>query len=433
LLAASLAAQHAPIGERIAALTQRVEAQRLRANVEALAGFETRHVLSATDDDDRGTGAARRWLEEKMRSCGGRLQIERKTYRVPSQRLGREVEVVDIVAILPGVGDPERVYVVGGHYDSINSDPRDGEGQAPGANDDGSGTAAVLEACRVLADERFAATILFVCYDGEEQGLLGSTAHADDLAARAVAVDGMITNDIVGNTLGMDGVRRTDYLRCFSYAPTGNDSDGRSLARAAARAAREHVPGFELRIVYRGDRYGRGGDHRPFYAQGWPAVRFTEPREDFSRQHRNVTERDGQAYGDVPAWVDFDYLARVCAVNVALLAELAAAPPPPRELRVQGARESYDTELSWPAVEGAHAYAAVWRETTAADWQESRVLAGDEVRTTARGLSATLRGVCLDDVVVGICSVGADGARSRATTPPEPDAFNLRRSTGRRR
>ncbi len=416
------------IDARIAALTARIEPPRLERTVRDLVGFGTRHVRSATGDPARGTGAARSYLEQKLGELvplsGGRLSVERRVYRVPSERLGTEVELVDIVARLRGTADRERVYVVGGHYDSINADRRDAEDPAPGANDDASGTAVVLEACRVLCATPFAATILFCCYDGEEMGLLGSTAHAAELSEAGVLVDGMITNDIVGNTLGMDGVRRGDYLRCFSYAPRGNDTKGRSLARAASFAAR-HVPGFRVMLVQRGDRYGRGGDHRPFFQQGYPAIRFTEPREDYSRQHQDVTERQGAPYGDLPEWVDFDYVARVCAVNVALLAELASAPRPPERVQVRGARDAYDAVLSWQPVAGASGYEAVWRLTTAPDWEQAAVVA-DASPDEGGALRFALCGVCLDDAVVGVRSVGADGSRSRVSTPPEPDAFDER-------
>lgn len=415
------------IDPRIAALTQQVDPDRLQRTITALVACGTRHVASSTEGA-RGTGAARRWLEQELGSyvsaSGGRLQVSRQTFTVPSRRLGADVELVNVVATLPGTSDPDRIYVIGGHYDSINSNNRDAAGPAPGANDDASGTAAAVEACRVLSTQQFAATILFVCYDGEELGLLGSTWHAKQLGEAGARVDGMITNDIVGNTLGMDGVRRREYLRCFSYATIGNDSPGRSLARAA-RAASRFVDGFELRLVWRGDRYGRGGDHRPFHAEGFPAVRFTEPREDYSRQHKNVTERDGQPYGDVLRFIDFPYLANVCRVDVALLAELAAAPPAPARARARGARDAYDTLLSWAPVDGATAYEAVSRQTTATDWQ--RIHPIDEPEEGRRGMLQTrLVGVCLDEVVVGVRALGKDGARSRVTTPPEPDAVGAR-------
>jgi hypothetical protein len=437
LVLASLSPQSPPpapaIEAKVAAITRAVDPAELRRSVETLVGFGTRHIASATDQPGRGTGAARDWLEQRLRDAiaasGGRLAVARETYEVQSTRLGRTLPAVNLVATLRGTTDPERIYVVGGHYDSINSNPRDAERAAPGANDDGSGTAAVLELVRSMAAHEFAATILFVCYDGEEQGLLGSTAHARALREAGASVDGMITNDIVGNTLGVDRQRYTGELRCFSYSARGNDSTSRSLARAATFAARRHLDRFTVRLVYRGDRYGRGGDHRPFFAEGYPSLRFSEPREDWSRQHQDVTERDGKPYGDLPEFVDYDHLADVVRANAALLAELASAPRPPAELRVRGARDRYATALTWPPVDGAAGYEAVWRATTAADWEQARML---EPRAGERGgLTAELDGVLLDDVVVGIRAVGADGARSRATTPPEPDAFEQRPARGR--
>jgi Zn-dependent M28 family amino/carboxypeptidase len=437
--AAVLAQDPAPLAfeERVRALLAAVDPQELERTVRTLAGFGTRHVLSSTSDPARGTGAARTWLEARLReiaaATGGRLTVERQASTVALRRRGLpgEVEVVNVVATLRGTSDPARTYVVGGHYDSRNSDGADGEEDAPGANDDASGTAVVLEACRLLSAHEFPATIVFVCYDGEEQGLLGSSAHATALVAANVEVDAMITNDIVGNTLGMDGVRRRDYLRCFSYSPRGNDSVGRSLARAATRAG-EHVRDFDVRLVFRGDRYGRGGDHRPFAQEGFPAVRFTEAREDFSRQHQDVTTKDGKPYADLPEWVDFDYLADVARVNIALLAELAAAPRPPKVVRAQGANDRYDTLLRWEAVDGVAVYEAVWRDTTAPDWQGSLLLTEDGYRRDGKDLRAELPGVCLDDVVVGVRSVAPDGARSRVQAPPEPDALSNRPATGAR-
>lgn len=429
-LAPSLFAQD-EIERTAKAALARVQAAEVRRTVEDLVGFGTRHIASATDDPAAGTGAARTYLERRMREAGApagdRLLVERKSYPVSARRIGKDVAAVNIVATLRGVSDPDRLYVIGGHYDSINGDNRDVAGRAPGANDDGSGTALVLEALRALAPVPLAATVVFVCYDGEEMGLLGSTEHAKELAAADAKVDGMITNDIVGNTLGMDGVRRTDYLRAFSYAPRGNDTSGRSLARAATFAARRHVDGFEVRLILRGDRYGRGGDHRPFFTEGFPAIRLTEAREDFSRQHATLTTRDGKPYGDLPEFVDADYLTNVCRTNVALLLELASAPPPPLTVRARGSRTSYDTIVSWAPIEGAAAYELVWRLTTAADWEGARLLGADDVTRERGQLAATLVGVCLDDCVVGVRCVGKDGARSRVTAPPEPDAFESRR------
>ena len=448
-----------PIADKVAVMIEKIDPAELRRSLEDLVGFKTRNIYSRTDSETEGTGAARSYMEAKLRALipqsGGRLTVAREEYRVTGR--GGEALAVNIVATLRGTTDPDRLYVVGGHYDSINGD-RDSESLAPGANDDGSGTVLVMEACRVMCETPFAGTIIFVCYDGEEQGLLGSRAHAEALSGAGAVVDGMITNDIVGNTLGMDGAVRNTYIRTFSYAETGNDSTGRSLARAASFAGDRHVRDFDVMLIYRGDRFGRGGDHRSFFNAGYPAVRMTEPREDYSRQHQNVTERDGRPYGDVIEYVDFDYLAKVTAVNVATLAELASAPPAPTGVRIRGSRQSYDTNVTWNPVEGVDDYELVWRLTTSPDWEGAQLFEDLEARPPGRSgrrrgqggrgaqgreggqgrgggrggrqgrrgrggnapvMTATLEGVCIDDTVVGVRSVGADGSRSRVSTQIE--------------
>jgi len=278
-----------------------------------------------------------------------------------------------------------------------------------------------LEACRALCRQQFPATLVFAAFDAEEHGLLGSQAHAQALRAAGARVDGMIACDMVGNALGMDGGRYDGQVRCFSYAGSGNDGPGRSLARALTFAAGRHVPAFGVKLVFRGDRFGRGGDHRPFSDAGWPAVRCTELREDFSRQHQGELVRDGRPYGDVPDYVDFAYAANVTRVAVATLAELASAPPPPLVVSAQLRRDRYDTEIVFELPDAGAGCEFVWRETTAPDW--TAVVAAttarvEELRPGRR--KAILANVCLDDVVVGVRAVGADGSRSRVATPPEP-------------
>ena len=449
-LAAALAAQDPPaaanapaappaatpvadVRTRIAPLVAAVDAQRIEATVRTLVGFGTRHTLSRTDSETEGVGAARRWLmaqfEAIAATSNGRMVVTRQEATVPCTRPGMptQVPIVNVIATLRGSSDAERVYVVGGHYDSRNARGEDKDGAAPGAVDDASGTAVALEACRVLAGTTFPATIVFVAYDAEEHGLLGSSAHAAALAASGARVDGMLGCDIVGNTLGMDGVRRDGHVRCFSYAPSGNDSFGRSLARAVTLAARTHVPDFGVQLVLRGDRFGRGGDHRSFFDQGFPAVRLSEPREDFSRQHQDVSQRDGAPYGDVAAFCDFAYTANVTRVAVATLAELAVAPPPPRVIGAQLRRDRYDTEIVYELPPSAAGCEFVWRLTTDADWTHVVTAAEAKPRPTRTNRNlATLPGVCLDDVVVGVRSLGPDGSRSRVVTPPEPDRFEQR-------
>ena len=434
---ATPAAPVEPIAAVVARAVQAVDPARIERTVRTLVGFGTRHVLSRTDSDTEGTGAARRWLQAEFAAIaaasGGRLTVELQAATVPCTRpnMPKELAIVNVLATLRGTSDADRVYVIGGHYDSRNSLGEDGAAAAPGAVDDASGTAVALEVCRVLAASAFPATLVFAAYDAEEQGCLGSAVHAKALAAAGAVVDGMIGCDIVGNTLGMDGVRHDRHLRCFSYAPTGNDSHGRSLARAVTFAARTHLPEFGVKLILRGDRYGRGGDHRSFFDQGMPAVRFSEPREDFSRQHQNVVQRDGKPYGDLPEWCDFAFTANVARVAVATLVELASAPPPPRVISAQLRRDRYDTEIVYELPAGATQCEFVWRETTAADWTHVVDMAtAKPAPTRSQRLLGTLPGVCLDDVVVGVRTIGQSGARSRVATPPEPDRFDLRPRAG---
>lgn len=413
-----------------------VDAKRIEASIRSLAGFSTRHVLSRIDSDTEGTGAARAWLRQQFDaiavSSGGRLTVSLQSANVPCVRplLPKEIPIVNVIATLRGTTDPERSYVVSGHYDSRNGSPEDFVQAAPGADDDASGTAVMLEVCRVLARETFSATVIFVAYDGEEQGLLGSQAHASALAAANAQVDGMITCDIVGNTLGVDGKIYDGYVRCFSYAPTGNDSSGRSLARAVTYAAQRHVPDFAVRLIFRGDRYGRGGDHRSFFDQGYPSVRLSEPREDLSRQHADIVRRDGKPYGDLPEFVDCKYAAKVARVVAATIGELASAPRQPLAVKAEGARDHYDTLLTFELPKDVATCEYVWRETTAADWQGVIPMADAKIFDAADGRrTALLTGICLDDVVVGIRSVGKNGARSRVATPPEPERILHRPKT----
>lgn len=437
LVASTLCAQAEsrvePIGARVARVVEGASATEVERTIRDLCAFGTRHVLSRTDNEAEGTGAARRYLQSRfaalVEKSGGRLRVELQQGRVEVARPGmpREVEVVNVLATLPGTTDPTRVYVVGGHYDSRNSDGADGKRAAPGANDDASGTAVALEACRLLCAESFAATIVFCAFDGEEQGLVGSKLCAESFAKSDAVVDGMIGCDIVGNTLGMDGARRDGIVRCFSYGLDGNDGQGRSLARALVHTANAHSLTPKVQLVFRGDRFGRGGDHRSFHEVGAPAVRMTEPREDYSRQHQDLVERDGKPYGDVPEFVDFAYVAGVARVVAATLCELASAPRMPVVRGASASRTAYDTEIEFELPEAAADCEFVWRATTAPDWEG--VVASKDAKSAGDGKGrrrALLPGLALDDLVVGVRSLGADGARSRVATPPDPDRMMRR-------
>ncbi len=437
LVVSALCAQDKPRTETIGARVARIVAGASKTEVERtvrdLCAFGTRHVLSRNDSEAEGTGAARRYVEARFASLvelsGGRLKVETQQGRVQVAREGmpNEVDVVNVMATLPGTTDASRVYVIGGHYDSRNSDGADGKRAAPGANDDASGTAVALEACRLLCAETFAATIMFCAFDGEEQGLVGSKLCAETLAKTDVVIDGMIGCDIVGNTLGMDGARRDGVVRCFSYGQDGNDGQGRSLARALVHAAHAHSLTPKVQLVFRGDRFGRGGDHRSFHEAGAPAVRLTEPREDYSRQHQDLVERDGKPYGDLPDFVDFAYVAGVARVVAATLCELAAAPRMPVVRTASASRTAYDTEIEFALPPDAADCEFVWRATTAPDWEGVVASKDARMRGDERGRRrALLPGLALDELVVGVRSIGADGAKSRVAIPPDPDRMMRR-------
>ena len=418
----------------IARLVRDVSQSRLETTIRALAGFGTRHSLSATDDPKRGIGAARRWIKARLDACaaeaGARLKVEFDEFvQEPSARVPKAVPMVNVVATLEGV-DPvakARTLVVSGHYDSMCSNVMNSECDAPGANDDASGTAVVMELACVFAKSRLPATLVFMAVAGEEQGLLGATHWAKVAHERGVNVEAMITNDIVGNAHDDTGRRDATVLRLFAEGvpadkqvseewqqrlATGgeNDSAPRELARTIRDAALRYVPEMTVKIVYRRDRYLRGGDHIPFLAEGFTAVRFTEAHEDFRHQHQDVRIVDGVQFGDLPQFVDFEYLSRVARVNAAALASLASAPSAPLGVRIETMRLENQTTLSWRAnpEPGIAGYEIVWRETTAPFWQGAEFV-GNVTRASVP--------MSKDDYLFSVRAVGGGGQRSLATYP----------------
>ncbi|MCA8969276.1 MAG: M28 family peptidase [Planctomycetes bacterium] len=406
-----------------------VDAGALEATVRKLEGFGTRHSFSTTEDRDRGIGAARSWLLDQLRAAAetsdGRMIVTSESHEI-GERDGVPTKFVNLVATIRGTTDPERIYVLSGHYDSRATARNDASSDAPGANDDGSGTAAIVELARVLARIPLRATVRLVCYDGEELGLIGSRADAKVLEQQDANIDGMATLDIVGNTRAADGRRERSYVRVFSYQEGSRDSTGRNLARTLSDLAHRYFEDFRVKLILRGDRYGRGGDHRPFAEAGFPAVRMTEPYEDFSRQHKDKTEKDGKPYGDYADYMDFDYLARVTRLAAVLAVELADAPPAPVAPRVAGT-QTLDTRVTWRVSDRAEPLAGfeiLWRATTEADWTDRRFVPLDAVRE--RGGELLLDKVLVDDIVVALRAVGRDGARSRMVSAPEPGALGRR-------
>ncbi|HJQ71679.1 MAG TPA: M28 family metallopeptidase [Blastocatellia bacterium] len=427
----------APLDPQIQKIVREVSAANIGAIIKKLAGFGTRHSLSETESETRGIGAARRWikaeLERYSQASGGRLQVEFDEFtQQPVARVPQPTKIVNVVATLPGRQEQskDRIYVVSGHYDSCvcAQDMLDSTSDAPGANDDASGTAAVMEMARVMSKYEFDATLVFMAVAAEEQGLLGAGHWAEQAKEKKLNVAGMITNDIIGSSRAEDGrvddrqVRlfaegvppaRSDSAEMRSMLQTGGENDGptRQLARHIKEVAEKYVRGMKVTIVYRRDRYLRGGDHSPFLDRGWPAVRMTEPSEDFKHQHQRIRKENGVQYGDLVEFVDFNYVAQVARVNASALASLALAPAAPSNVEVETVRLENDTTLRWeankePDVAG---YQIVWRETTAPFWQH-KVFAGNVTRYTVKGVSK-------DNYLFGVQAVDKDGNASMAVYP----------------
>lgn len=400
--------------ERVASVAK----ARLEKTVRSLAAFPTRHTLSGA----RGVDAAAAWLERELKSYGGNLQVSQQRWIEPAGgRMSRAQELGNVLAVLPGTDRPERVIVVSGHYDSRVTDVLDATSPAPGANDDASGVAVVLECARLLAGHTPRCTVIFAAVTGEEQSLLGSAYLAKSLKAQGKTVVAMATYDIVGNSRSQEGKRDDRHIRVFSTAAepgelttqasrrkalgTDGDSPARILARAIADAARRQVKGISVALTLRNDRYGRGGDHSSFLAAGFPAsVRFTEPGEDWRHQHQDLRTEKGIVYGDLPEFVDFAYLTRVTQVALAWVSELADAPPAPARASLRQ-ELSNTTALSWTACEGAVGYEVLWRKTTEADWTGS-LRTPQTQATLARSK---------DDYLFAVRAIGPSGARGLPT------------------
>ena len=416
----------AAVDPAVSAILANVSAAELRATDVRLVGFGTRNLFSETSSTTtRGVYAARAYLADRFRAIartsGGRMTVAYDTYVQPkTPDIPRAVEVSSVIATLRG-DDPARgIYVISSHYDSRDSDGNDPTRDAPGADDNGSGTSAVVEAARVMAAAHFRGTIVFACFDGEEQGLFGSDHFAKTLAARGVAVGANLNNDIIGASVGHGGESEPNVVRIFSEAlPAGsvprridvlgteNDSPSRELARFAARLGTAYVPAMQPALVFRADRFLRGGDQESFASQGFPAIRYVEPNENFDHQHQDVRVENGVTYGDELAYVDFSYLARVTQLNVAALATLALAPPRPI-VRMLTKTLGYDTTLTWAPIPGASRYEVVWRTTTDATWTNARDVGSQT--------SATLP-LSKDDYLFGVRAIDAAGHESDAGFP----------------
>ena len=407
-----------------------ISAKRIDATIRKLADFKTRHTLSVTDSDSVGIGAARRFIKSELERCGkGRLDVQFDSYvEAPGGRIDRPVEIVNVVATRKGTQSPDRIYVVSGHYDSRASDVMDATSDAPGANDDASGTAAVMELACAMAPYDFDATLVFMAVAAEEQGLFGATHWAQQASEKRLDIAGMFTNDIIGSSRADDGRIDNSHVRLFAEGipaakemtealrtllATGGESDSpsRQLARHVKTMGERYVPGFTVSIIQRRDRYLRGGDHIPFLERGYPALRFTEPNEDFAHQHQNLRIEDGKQFGDLPEFVDPLYTAQVTRVNAAALATLALAPAAPANVRVRVTQLENDTQLLWDAntEPDLAGYRIVWRDTTSPVWQHDQ-WAGKVTEYRVKGVSK-------DNVFFGVQAVDRDGNVSVASYP----------------
>lgn len=409
-----------------------VSADKIGDYVKKLVSFGTRNTLSAQDNPTRGIGAASNWIfgefEKISKDCGGCLTVEKQTFlQEKGRRIPEPTNLTNVVAILKGTTDPDRIYVVSGHYDSMCTSPTDAECDAPGANDDASGTAAVIEMARVMSKQKYDATIIFITVAGEEQGLLGATYFAEQAKQKNMNLEAMFTNDIIGGVMTHKNKPDRNSVRVFAEGVPSNeseaegnlrrsvggenDSQARQLARYINDAANIYSPKFGVQIIYRRDRYLRGGDHIPFLERGFSAVRFTEPHEDYEHQHQNVRTENGKFYGDTIEYVDFGYIANVARINVASLASLALAPAKPKNVGIVTSNLTNDTELKWDANKDADiaGYEMVWRKTIEPLWTNS-LSAGNVTTYTMKEMSK-------DNFFFGVRAVDKDGNKSPVVFP----------------
>lgn len=421
-----------PVDPRVFAIVEAASAERVGADITRLAGFGTRNTLSDTLSESRGIGAARRWIKAELdrisAECGGCMEVFYQESLQEGGRLPQPVNVVNVVAVLRGTVHPNRYVIMTGDIDSRNSNTLDGEGDAPGANDNASGMAGVLEAARLLSKDRYPTSVVLAGLSGEEQGLWGGRHMAEVASSEGWDIVGVLNNDMIGNIEGIDGVVDNTVFRVFSepypttateeelrgYRSFGGEVDGpsRQLARYVDRITDLYFTNLDAMMIYRLDRFGRGGHHRPFNDAGFAGVRIMEAHENYVRQHQDLRTEDGVAYGDVLEGVDFDFAARLTAVNAAVLASLAWAPPAPGNVRIGGAVRP-STTLAWDPVDDPNlaGYRIYWRATTAPQWEESRFV-GDVTEHT-------LENLVIDNYLFGVAAVGRDGNESVVSFPTE--------------
>ena len=416
---------------RVLELVESVSAERIERDIRTLVGFGTRHTVSDTLSATRGIGAARRWIKAEFdaisEACGGCLEVSYQRAMVAGEtRVPDSTWVVSVVAVLRGASEPDRYVIMTGDVDSRVSDVMNAVDSSPGANDNASGMAGVLEAARVITGSglRFPASIVFAGLSGEEQGLYGGARMAQIARDEGWRIEAVLNNDMIGNIEGVDGVTDDTTARVFSESPPagsteddlrrmrffGGEVDGtsRQLARYVDQVAERYLRNLDVLMIYRLDRFGRGGHHRPFNDAGFPAVRIMETHEDYTRQHQDLRTENGIRYGDVIEGVDFDYAAKLTALNVATLASLAWAPAPPDSATIAGAVEPA-ARLSWSPAPGAAGYKIYWRETTSPTW--------DRWTWVGQATDATMTGLVVDNFFFGVAAVSAEGKESPVVFP----------------
>ena len=440
---------------KLRAIIAPVRPAQLRHTIESLVSFGTRHTLSSQTDPKRGIGAALEWTRGEFQrysaACGNCLTIVDPSEMMTGPRIPTPVRIRDMVAIQRGTERPNDVVIIQGHIDSRVTDVMNATADAPGANDDGSGVAAVMEAARVLSKHKFPATIVYAALMGEEQGLFGGKVLAKYAKVQGWNVITVLNNDIIGNSCSSDGVCDSTHARVLSEGPRSqgqsdlaaqthslggeNDAPSRNISRYLDNLADRLKIGLDVRQIWRTDRFGRGGDHIPFLEAGYPAARISVAVENYNWQHQDLRTENGIRYGDTIDHVDFAYLAKMTKLNVAALASIASAPPPP-EVRVEGA-VSTDTTISWSPVSGAASYKVWWRRTDANQWEASRRAAGDlrarigavsapaeqNAPATVVGHQMVLPHIRVDDWVFGVSSVSKDGFESPVASAVPGGAF----------
>ena len=413
-------------------IIEAVSANRIITDVETLANFGTRHTLSDTLSETRGIGAARRWIKKSFTQisadCGNCLEVfeQKNMFKADGRRLTRDVWINNIVAIQRGSVHPNRFVIMSGDIDSRVSDPNNFTSDSPGANDNATGMAGAIEAARVLSKYRFANSIVYVGLSGEEQGLYGGKGLAQYALDNNWEIIGVLNNDMIGNIEGVDGVIDNRGFRIFSE-PTpvteterarkqrrfyGGEVDGisRQLARYVHKTTQTYMPEMNPMLIYRLDRFGRGGHHRPFNDVGFAGIRIMEAHENYNRQHQDIRNEDGIAYGDVLSGVNAAYAAKLTAVNAISLAALAWAPAAPKEVAIGGV-VAPSARLEWVASESPNTtgYMVYWRDTTSPTWQYSKYV-GNKTQTI-------LKGIVLDNYLFGVAAVGDDGHQSTVVFP----------------